>query len=61
MAGRTRSSTSPPAWSSLFYILLVFLLPFALLNSAQAEDAQKVAKEDMGDGKSGFPSFQAQR
>ena len=59
MAGRTRGSTSPLAWSTLFYILLVFLLPFALLNSAHAEEEQKVAKDDLGDGEPGFLSSKA--
>ena len=37
------------AWSSILYLLLVFVLPLALVNHASAqEDAQDPLREDLG-------------
>ena len=50
MAGRTWAGSSPRQWATFLYILLVFLLPFALLNTAHGQDDEKVSKENLGDG-----------
>ena len=38
MAGRSRSGGSPVAWSTIFYLLLVFVAPLAFMNTARADD-----------------------
>ncbi|CAF9904719.1 MAG: hypothetical protein GOMPHAMPRED_002925 [Gomphillus americanus] len=48
MAGRSRVGGSPLAWSTILYLLFVFILPLASINGVKAED-EKVVKEDLGD------------
>lgn len=49
LSNRSGASTPFTAWSTLFYLLLVFIAPFALLGSVHAdEDVQ----ESYGTGKS---------
>src|SRR6266516_1086997 len=51
MAGRSRrDSSSPVAWSTLFYLLLVFIAPFAFLNTASAEEQQELGNNNYGTG-----------
>lgn len=53
MAGRSRTGASPLAWSTILYLLFIFILPLAS-NSVHAQDEQKTMKEDLGDGE--FPA-----
>lgn len=49
MMGRTWGGSTPLAWSSVFYLLLVFVLPLALVNPVSAqEEAQDPLREDLG-------------
>ncbi|KAI4145999.1 MAG: hypothetical protein LQ340_006078 [Diploschistes diacapsis] len=48
MAGRSRTGASPLAWSTILYLLFIFILPLAS-NSVHAQDEQKTMKEDLGD------------
>lgn len=49
LSNRNGASTPFTAWSTLFYLLLVFIAPFALLGSVQA---QEDVQENYGTGKS---------
>lgn len=47
--GPNRGGSAPLAWSSILYLLLVFVLPLAVVNHANAqEDAQDPLREDLG-------------
>ncbi|MCJ1301721.1 ATPase with role in protein import into the ER [Hypocenomyce scalaris] len=48
MAGRSRQGSSPFAWSTVFYLLLVFVAPLAFLNTASAQNDQTVLQENYG-------------
>ncbi|KAI9818888.1 MAG: ATPase with role in protein import into the ER [Pycnora praestabilis] len=49
MARRSRTGTSSPvAWSTIFYLLLVFVAPLAFLNTASAQDDQTPLQENYG-------------
>ncbi|KAI9718722.1 MAG: hypothetical protein M1812_003896 [Candelaria pacifica] len=48
MARRSGQASSPIAWSSILYLLLVFVAPLAFLNTAQAQDDQKPLQENYG-------------
>ncbi|KAI9766293.1 MAG: ATPase with role in protein import into the ER [Candelina submexicana] len=48
MARRSGKVSSPVAWSSILYLLLVFVAPLAFLNTAQAQDDQKPLQENYG-------------
>lgn len=50
MAGRSRTSSSPFAWTTVLYLLLVFIAPLALLQPAHAQDEQAPLREDLGTG-----------
>ncbi len=50
MAGRSRGGSTPFAWTTVFYLLLVLIAPFALLQTARAQDEQAPLKEDLGTG-----------
>lgn len=50
MARRSRGGTSPFAWSTVFYLLLVFIAPLAFLGTASAQDDQAPLQEPMGNG-----------
>ncbi|OJD10112.1 chaperone DnaK [Emergomyces pasteurianus Ep9510] len=45
---RRDASSSPFAWTTVFYLLLVFIAPLALLGTAHAEGDQAPLKEDYG-------------
>lgn len=51
MAGRSRQGSSPFAWSTVFYLLLVFIAPLAFTNTANAQNDQTVLQENYGTGK----------
>ncbi|KAI9794637.1 MAG: ATPase with role in protein import into the ER [Peltula sp. TS41687] len=42
MARRSRLGSTPTAWSTIFYLLLVFIAPLAFLNTARAADDASV-------------------
>lgn len=46
MAGRSKPSSAPFAWTTVFYLLLVFIAPLALLQPAHAQDEQAPLGED---------------
>lgn len=48
MAGHLRKSSSPVAWSTVLYLLVVLIAPLAFLNTANAED-QVPIQEKYGD------------
>lgn len=50
MAGRSKGGSTPFAWTTVFYLLLVLIAPFALLQTARAQDEQAPLKEDLGTG-----------
>lgn len=51
MAHRSRGGSTPFAWTTVFYLLLIFVAPLAFLQTANAQDeAQKPIREDLGDG-----------
>ena len=51
MSGRSRGASSPFAWSTVFYLLLIFIAPLAFLNTASAQDDQKPLQTEIhGDG-----------
>ena len=50
MVGRSRGASSPFAWSTVFYLLLIFIAPLAFINTASAQDEQKPLQEIHGDG-----------
>ena len=50
MAGRSRGASAPFAWSTLLYLLVIFLAPLALLNTAHAQEDQKPLQENYGTG-----------
>jgi heat shock protein 5 len=50
MARRSKGGSTPFAWTTVFYLLLVFIAPFALLQTARAQDEQAPLKEDLGTG-----------
>lgn len=50
MASRSRGGSSPLAWTTIFYLLLVFVAPLALVQTVRAEDEQAPLREDLGDG-----------
>lgn len=50
MAGRSKGGSTPFAWTTVFYLLLVFIASFALLQTARAQDEQAPLKEDLGTG-----------
>lgn len=55
MARRSGSGASPAAWTTVFYLLLLFIAPLAFLNTANAEADQKPLQdnttENYGTGK----------
>jgi heat shock protein 5 len=42
MARRSRLGSTPTAWSTIFYLLLVFIAPLAFINTATANDANSI-------------------
>ncbi|SLM36983.1 glucose-regulated protein [Lasallia pustulata] len=48
MARRSCQGSSPFAWSTVFYLLLVFIAPLAFLNTASAQNDQTVLQENYG-------------
>ena len=50
MASRSRGASLPLAWTTVFYLLLVFVAPLALVQTVRAEDEQAPLREDLGDG-----------
>jgi len=51
MAGRPRGGSTPSAWMTVFYLLLIFIAPLALVGqvSAQVENEQEpMAAKDLG-------------
>ena len=50
MTGRSRGGSSPLAWTTILYLILVFVAPLALVQTARAEDEQAPLREDLGDG-----------
>ena len=44
MVGRSRGGSAPFAWTTIFYLLLVFVAPFVI---GHAED-EKASREDLG-------------
>ena len=51
MAGRSKGASLPLAWTTLFYLLVVFVAPLALLQPAHAQDEQAPLKDpDLGTG-----------
>jgi len=50
MAGRSKGGSTPFAWTTVFYLLLVFIAPLALLQPARAQDEQAPMKDDLGTG-----------
>ncbi|MCJ1404483.1 ATPase with role in protein import into the ER [Xylographa trunciseda] len=48
MAGRSRGASAPFAWSTLLYLLFIFIAPLAFLNTANAQDEQKPLSEQLG-------------
>lgn len=50
MARRSRLGSTPTAWSTIFYLLLVFIAPLAFINTAKAGDADSI-RESYGTGK----------
>ena len=50
MASRSRGASLPLAWTTIFYLLLVFVAPLALVQTVRAEDEQAPLREDLGDG-----------
>jgi len=48
MAGGPSRSSSPMGWMTVFYLLFVFIAPFAFLHTAQAQDDDTPAKENYG-------------
>ncbi|MCJ1369508.1 ATPase with role in protein import into the ER [Loxospora ochrophaea] len=46
MAGGSRRRSSPLAWSTVFYLLLVFVAPLAFLNQASAQEQTVLENED---------------
>jgi hypothetical protein len=55
-ANRTGASTPFTAWTTIFYLLLVFIAPFALLGSAHAQEDES-PQENYGTGKNLFRSM----
>lgn len=49
MAGRSRGGSTPFAWTTIFYLLLIFVAPLAFIQTARAEDDQAPLREDLGD------------
>lgn len=47
MVGRSRGGSAPFAWTTIFYLLLVFVAPLALIGQVHAED-EKASREDLG-------------
>lgn len=52
MAGSSRGGSTPFAWTTIFYLLFVFVAPLAFLQTASAQDEQAPLREDLGDGMS---------
>lgn len=51
MAGRSRGGSTPSAWMTVFYLLLIFVAPLALVGkaNAQVDDAQEpLAAKELG-------------
>ncbi|MCJ1419472.1 ATPase with role in protein import into the ER [Xylographa parallela] len=48
MAGQSRGASAPFAWSTLLYLLFIFIAPLAFLNTANAQDEQKPLSEQLG-------------
>ena len=57
MARRSTGGSTPFAWTTVLYLLLVFIAPLALLQPAHAQDEQAPLKEDLGTGEE--PDFDA--
>ena len=51
MTGRSKATSSPFAWTTVLYLLLVFIAPLALLQPAHAQDEQAPLGKDLGTGK----------
>lgn len=53
MARHTRKdgSSSPFAWTTVLYLLLVFIAPLALLGTAHAEEGEAAEQDNYGTGK----------
>ncbi|KAL8957164.1 MAG: hypothetical protein Q9183_006130 [Haloplaca sp. 2 TL-2023] len=49
MSGRSRGGSAPFAWTTIFYLLFVFVAPLAFLQTANAQDEQAPLREDLGD------------
>lgn len=49
LANRTGASSPFTAWTTIFYLLLVFIAPFALLGSAHAQEEDS-PQENYGTG-----------
>ncbi|KAI4131443.1 MAG: hypothetical protein LQ341_006361 [Variospora aurantia] len=49
MAGLSRGGSTPFAWTTVFYLLLVFVAPLTFLQTASAQDEQAPIREDLGD------------
>lgn len=51
MARPSRGTTTPFAWTTIFYLLFVLVIPLLFLNQASAQsDDQAPLREDLGDG-----------
>ncbi|MCJ1316298.1 ATPase with role in protein import into the ER [Xylographa vitiligo] len=48
MAGQSRGASAPFAWSTVLYLLFIFIAPLAFLNTANAQDEQKPLSEQLG-------------
>ncbi|MCJ1380076.1 ATPase with role in protein import into the ER [Xylographa soralifera] len=48
MAGQSRGASATFAWSTVLYLLFIFIAPLAFLNTANAQDEQKPISEQLG-------------
>ena len=50
MASRSRGASKPFQWTTIFYLLLIFVAPLALLGTAHAQDDLNAdTKESLGE------------
>ena len=52
MARSRRASSRLSAWTTVLYLLLIFVCPLALLHPAHAQDDLNANQENLGDGES---------
>jgi heat shock protein 5 len=56
MAARSAQGSKPFAWSTILYLLLVFVAPLAFVNTAHAQESSDAANYGHGELSSGGPA-----